>query len=205
MTWVLLTAGRGPGECQIAVAGLARVLCTEARAAGVEASLLDAEDGPHGLLSALVALRGDGADALAQSWEGSVRWTCPSPIRKAGRKNWFVGVSRLSPPPPAAAFRESDLRFEALRATGPGGQHVNKTESAVRLTHIPTGIAVLAREERSQHRNRALATARLAAALADRGRSAEADACRDRWSRHAALERGNEVRVYSGRDFARVR
>jgi peptide chain release factor len=108
MVWVLLTSGRGPGECQIAVAGLAQALCAEARAAGVEAEMLDAEDGPHGLLSALLALRGDGAGALARSWEGSVRWTCQSPIRKGWpRKNWFVGASLLSPPPPAAAFRES--------------------------------------------------------------------------------------------------
>jgi len=57
MVWVLLTSGRGPGECQIAVAGLAQALCAEARAAGVEAEMLDAEDGPHGLLSALLALR----------------------------------------------------------------------------------------------------------------------------------------------------
>lgn len=205
MSWLLMTAGRGPGECQIAVAGLLKALCDEARAQGMEAELLDAETGPHGMLSALVAVRGEGAEALARSWEGSVRWVCPSPIRKGWpRKNWFVGVSLLAPPPPAAAFRESDLRFETMRASGPGGQHVNKTESAVRLTHVPTGTAVLAREERSQHRNRALAIARLSAALTERERQVEADVDRDRWHRHDALERGNATRTYHGPAFSRV-
>ena len=205
MTWVLLTAGRGPGECQVAVAGLAERLCAEAREAGLEAGLLDAEEGPHGLLSALVSLSGEGADGLARAWEGSVRWTCPSPLRKGWpRKNWFVGVSVLRPPAAAAEFRERDLRFEAMRASGPGGQHVNKTESAIRVTHVPTGTVAVAREERSQHRNRALAVARLAAALADRDRGAEAEADRERWRRHDALERGNAVRTYRGPGFSRA-
>lgn len=206
MTWLLLSSGRGPGECQVAVAGLLRVLLAEAAAAGLEARLLEAEEGPHGPLSALVALEGEGAAALAASWEGSVRWTCPSPLRPGWpRKTWFVGVTLLRPPAEgAAAIAPRDLRIEAMRASGPGGQHVNRTESAVRVTHLPSGIAVVAREERSQHRNRALAMARLAAALAARAESAAAAAERDRWTRHDALERGNPVRCYRGPGFERT-
>ena len=75
----------------------------------------------------------------------------------------------------------ADVRFEAFRAGGPGGQHQNKTESAVRAVHIATGLAVVARDGRSQHRNKALAIERLAAlihlgaelaAIADRQTSA---------------------------------
>ncbi len=61
-------------------------------------------------------------------------------------------------------------RIETFRAGGPGGQHQNKTESAVRLTHLPTGITVIARESRSQHRNRQVALTRLRAALEERAR-----------------------------------
>jgi peptide chain release factor len=186
------------------VQGLSKALLAEAADAGVEAEVIDAEAAPHGLMSALVSLRGDGADALARSWEGTVQWVCPSPIRPGwGRKNWFVGVSRLAPPAPSSALREADLRIETMRSSGPGGQHVNRTESAVRITHVPTGIVAVAREERSQHRNRSLALARLAAALDGREHQAGQAAERERWSRHDALERGNPIRVYVGERFTR--
>ncbi len=93
------------------------------------------------------------------------------------------------------------MRFEPTKASGPGGQHVNKTESAVRATHLPTGLSCVAREERCQHRNKELALARLAQTIAGRGAQAEADARRDAWTRHDALERGNAVRVYTGPEF----
>jgi len=64
----------------------------------------------------------------------------------------------------------AECRVETFRAGGPGGQHQNKTDSAVRLTHLPTGISVTARDSRSQHRNRQIALARLRAALEERAR-----------------------------------
>ena len=65
---------------------------------------------------------------------------------------------------------DKDLSWEFFRATGPGGQHRNKTETGVRLTHLPTGIVVQATERRSQHQNREVARARLAAALAEKAK-----------------------------------
>jgi protein subunit release factor A len=65
----------------------------------------------------------------------------------------------------------AECRVETFRAGGPGGQHQNTTESGVRLTHLPTGISVTARESRSQHRNRKMALARLRAALEERART----------------------------------
>lgn len=204
MTWLLLTAGRGPAECRMAVEGLSKILLAEAVGSGVEADVIAAEKAPHGLMSALVSLRGDGAEALARSWEGTVQWICPSPIRPGwGRKNWFIGISRLSPPPPSPDLSDRDLRIETMRSSGPGAQHVNTTESAVRITHLPTGTVALAREERSQHRNRALALARLAAALDGLKSEADRAAARQRWSRHDALERGNPIRIHVGERFKR--
>lgn len=71
---------------------------------------------------------------------------------------------------PTDADLLADCRVETLRAGGPGGQHQNKTESAVRLTHLPTGIVVTARDSRSQHRNRQIALQRLREALDERSR-----------------------------------
>jgi peptide chain release factor len=134
MIWVLLSAGRGPGECKIAAKGFLRELLAEASGVKVEASVIDLEEASYGLMSALVSLEEDDADALARSWEGTVKLVCPSPFRPGwGRKNWFIGVSRLSPPPPSQALREGDFRIDTMRSSGPGGQHVNRTESAVRI------------------------------------------------------------------------
>lgn len=71
-------------------------------------------------------------------------------------------------PPVTPAIDRADVRVDTYRATGPGGQHRNKTSSAVRLTHLPTGIVVTAEEDRSQHRNRAVAWQRMERALDDR-------------------------------------
>ncbi len=77
------------------------------------------------------------------------------------------------PIPPSDEELLAECRVETFRAGGPGGQHQNRTESAVRLVHLPTGIRVVAREERSQHRNRARALERLRAALEERARTPE--------------------------------
>lgn len=206
MTWLLVTSGRGPEECQLAVAGISAALVAEALAAGLVAEAIDSEPGSRGPVSVLVSVGGPAGtiSAFAASWEGTVLWACPSPLRKVGRKRWFVGVARLEPPPPAAAFREADLRFEACRASGPGGQHVNKTNSAVRVTHLPTGMVATAQEERSQHRNKALAVARLVARLAGIGERAGEESVRERRGKHDMLERGNQVRAYEGPGFRRA-
>ena len=199
--WVHFTIGRGPGECQIACLRLTAVFMTEVASNGATAALLDTQDGPHGLLSALVAVEGDVEDLVA-SWEGTIQWTCPSPIRKNwGRKNWFISVSVIRPPPPAQGLHESDLQFQAYRASGPGGQHVQKTDSAVRVIHKPTGLIAQAQEERSQHRNKALAVARLAAALAEKAAEAGHAVEHEKWRQHDSLQRGNPVRVFRGPEF----
>jgi peptide chain release factor len=118
--------------------------------------------------SAVIVVSGASAlSAFAAGWRGTVQWVEQSPFRpEHKRKNWFVGVETLEPVADTF-FDVRDVRWETMRASGPGGQHVNRTESAVRVTHIPTGIQAGAMEEPSQHRNRKLALARLARKIED--------------------------------------
>lgn len=203
MSEVLLcvTAGRGPAECRQAVEHVVAALRREAEEVGMTFGE-EAPDARTG--SVLLAVSGEGSDVFVRTWIGTIQWIARSDLRPGHRrKNWFVSVQRLEAPSQRPEILAGDLRFEALRAGGPGGQHQNRTESAVRVVHEPTGLSVVARDERSQHRNRALAIERLAALLgAVHDRAANAARFRD-WLAKITVERGNPVRTYEGVRFER--
>lgn len=201
--WLQITSGQGPAECCWVVARLVEVLRAEAVAASIEIQPLEVTEGAEAgtFRSVLLSLDGDNATTFAAGWRGTVQWIGQSPYRPTHkRKNWFVGVEVFTAPE-KPAWSADELVIETMRASGPGGQHVNKTSSAVRITHTPTGLVAVAREERSQHRNRKLALARLADLFARQGTAAEGDARQQRWEQHAALARGNAVRVFRGKEF----
>ena len=209
--WLQLSAGRGPAECQRVVARLLPILCAEAAELGLGTTLLEACPGEAAdtLLSALLAVEpkvyGSDPETLAAAWVGTVQWIGKSPFRPHHkRQNWFVGVERFALPE-RPSFAERDVEIAVLCSSGPGGQHVNKTQSAVRVTHRPSGLSAVARQERSQHQNRRLALARLQALLAAQTQGVVRDAEQERWQEHNQLTRGNAVRVYGGDDFARRR
>jgi peptide chain release factor len=168
--WLQITAGRGPEECCWVVFQLTKHLLLEAKQEGLRARLIEtvAGDRPKTYRSALIVLEGNEADALIKRYVGTVQWIGTSMFRPTHkRKNWFVGVSILTP----FSEKEWDLKeicTETMRASGAGGQHVNKTETAVRVTHTRTGLTAVSQVERSQYLNKKLALARLQALILEK-------------------------------------
>lgn len=90
---------------------------------------------------------------------------------------------------------EREISYQTLRASGPGGQHVNKTESAVRATHISSGLSVTASDQRSQLQNKKLAAERLLIKLAAWNMEQNMQKAQENWNNHNTLQRGNPVKV----------
>ena len=100
-----------------------------------------------------------------------------------------------------SGFDPNDVSFTACRASGPGGQHVNKTNSAVRATHRPSGVTVTAQEERSQYANKKLCLIKLSAHFSQIEQAQSADKQKSIWVNHKSLKRGNPIRIYEGPKF----
>lgn len=205
MILLQLSSAQGPDECCLAVSKALARLADEAAAAGVTLNHVEEEQGriTGTLRSALVSLTGEQAQALAKRWSGTLQWSCESPYRpRHGRKNWFIGAAIFAP---LSEVPESDIRFEALRASGPGGQHVNKTDSAIRATHVASGISVKVQSERSQHANKKLAKLLIAHRLHEQQEAQSAGQKAQRRLFHHQIERGNPQRCFTGKGFTPVK
>ncbi|MDU4251651.1 peptide chain release factor H [Pseudomonas sp.] len=201
MILLQLSAAQGPDECALAVAKALQRLLREAETLGAEVRVIEEESGPRRgtLLSVLLALDGDAAATLAEDWSGTLQWVCASPYRpNHGRKNWYFGGARFNAPP---ASLEGEVRFETLRSSGPGGQHVNTTDSAVRATHVASGLSVKVQSERSQHANKRLALLLIARKLEECAEQANSELRAERRLVHHHLQRGNPRRVFRGERF----
>ena len=200
-----ITAGRGPAECAWVVAQLLRTVLEDARKQQLEAHVVHRQEGsePHTLESALVALRGSEAGTFAHQWQGSILWIGQSPYRRYHkRKNWFVEVFE-SNPPTQRSVQPVDVTFKASKSSGPGGQHVNKTMSAVTAIHHPTGLRVFVQESRSQHTNKKLALQRLEELVAKQHIDLLKWMETEEWKKKITVQRGNPSHIFEGPRFKR--
>jgi peptide chain release factor len=157
---------------------------------------------PGSTPSVLLRISGPDAAAFAAARIGTIRWVGASPFRPLHkRRNWFVGVAPAPTAEDLPELRDEDIRYQTMRASGPGGQHVNKTDSAVRATHLPTGLTAFSQEQRSQLANRKVARLKLAMLFDAQRQDGAAATKRGMWSQNHDLERGNAVRTYRGERF----
>lgn len=195
--YLQITSGRGPAECCRVVAKVTEQILKEVNRLGLSSEVIDREEGEMNrtLLSAVISISGDNMNEFLSSWVGTVQWIAKSPYRKFHkRKNWFVGVQYLNVSE-TIVWNENDVYFQTMKASGPGGQHVNKTESAVRAIHKTTGISVTVSDNRSQMMNKKAALDRLRVKIIARDAENTLIAVNENRQNHTALQRGNPVKT----------
>jgi peptide chain release factor len=191
----------------MAVALTLKQLIKEAKDQQLAYTIADRCPGPENgtLFSAVIVVQGKGADYFAESWDGQLLWIAQSPYRRFHkRKNWFIGIE-VYDETELMIWNEQDIRYQTLRSSGPGGQNVNKVETAVRATHIPSGLNVMVNESRSQLQNKKIATERLKAQFSKWQLTPLQQNMQEQWQNHNSLERGNPTRTYAGMDFKKIK
>ncbi len=195
-----IQAGAGGTEAQDWAAMLLRMYLKWADAHGIKTEIIDQSDGEvAGIKGATIEMIGDYAYGWLRTETGVHRLVRKSPFDSGNRRHTSFASVFVSPEVDDdidIEINPADLRTDVYRSSGAGGQHVNKTESAVRITHIPSGIVVACQGERSQHKNRSTAMKQLKAKLYElefNKRNAAAKVLEDSKS---DVSWGNQIRSY---------
>jgi peptide chain release factor 1 len=195
-------AGTGGDEAAIFAGDLFRMYSRYAESRGWTIEILSAREGEHGGYREVISrISGDGIYASLKFESGAHRVQRVPATESQGRIHTSACTVAVLPEPDeieAIDINPADLRVDTYRASGAGGQHVNKTDSAIRLTHLPSGIVVECQDERSQHKNRARAMSLLQARLLDAKVSAQAsEQAEQRRMLVGTGDRSERIRTYN--------
>jgi peptide chain release factor 1 len=200
--FVEVRAGTGGDESALFAADLVRMYLRYCERQGWRTEVMsESASDLGGYKECVLRVEGDGAYGQLRFESGGHRVQRVPVTESQGRIHTSACTVAVMPEPDAAddvALNPADLRIDTFRASGAGGQHINKTDSAIRITHLPTGLVAECQDDRSQHRNKAKALAVLTARLRDRERQArEAQEAATRKSLVGSGDRSDRIRTYN--------
>ena len=199
-TYIEVNAGAGGTESQDWAGMLSRMYTRWGERRGLKVELIDQHSGEQaGIKSATLLLKGENAYGYAKTESGVHRLVRISPYDSAARRHTSfasVWVYPVIDDNIEVDINEGDLRIDTYRASGAGGQHINTTDSAVRITHLPTGIVVQCQNQRSQHKNKAEAYNQLRARLYERELSIREAAANAENAAKTDIGWGHQIRSY---------